>query len=67
MKAIGKPLDIGVDSLLKETKQMIMDLLIGKHLCVGQICKKLNLDAMIVSGVIYRQIKQHQYIKREVD
>ena len=68
MTAIAKPLDSGINSLSKEIKQKIMDLLMGDRcLCIGQICKELNLSVWLVSGVIYQQIKKYQYIKREVE
>ena len=61
-------LDDKINSLSKETKQEIMNLLMGEeHLNVGQICKRLGLETGVVAGVIINQIQTIKFLKREVE
>lgn len=48
----------------KEKKQMILDLL-WSGLCVGEICKKVNMPTLHVSGVICENIDDVKFLCRE--
>ena len=57
-----------IASLTRETKQKIMDLLMGKeHLSIGEIRKKLGLSTIVVAGVVVEQIKTYHYLEKDVD
>lgn len=54
-----------IEKLPKETKQEVLDLMHqGKS--VGDVCKMLKLDTMIVAEIICQNIGTIRYLKREI-
>lgn len=58
--------DREIANIPKETKQKVLDL-IHEGKTVGDVCKILNLETMIVAEIIIQNIGTVSYLKTEVE
>lgn len=58
--------ELEIAKLSKETKQEVLDLM-HQGKTVGDVCKMLKLDTMIVAEIISQNIGTISYLKREIE
>lgn len=58
--------ELEISKLSKETKQEVLDLM-HQGKTVGDVCKILKLDTMIVATIISQNIGTISYLKREIE